>query len=374
MPESDFRGWWERLRARLAGDPEYKRKKKSSPVKTFIIDSVVVLLLLLALYFIAQGRKQQPQGQFTEGVPTSDAQTEDEKDRVASGKFSAPNLQKKGETPSVRPKKVEKKTAPAPSAPKPVVVKPSPAASPAPQPPTSSVAKEAPAESGKPKAFVFTDNEYYQKSTAPVPTAGGSRPQPVAAPQASQPKAPAPPTPQQIEPIASRPVAKDAPPALDKVEKPSIQRSSVIRIRFAVCKLEESCVQVRDSLAGKGVKTVIEKTMHEIKTYHVALGPWPTRANAENSGAQLAKVGIKSSLLVSGDKYFMISAPEYSEAHASKTRAAAASAGFEGKVFSRKETSDMYKVYSQPYPDRVSATRQKDQYRKKGIDCILEGG
>ena len=330
LPDLNIRRIFDSFRGPSSVDPEPeppKKKRKSGPVKTFIIDSMVVVLLLGALFYIGSGRPgKKPVGSTADPV-------------------SAPSA--KPATPA--PVKTAPKTKPAP---------PVKSAAPAP-------VKTAPKTKPTPRVIPVVP--------APVKAAPKTKPTPrvipvVPAPVKAAPKTKPAPTAEPIKPIVSRPVAKNIP----RKSRKSSKRKKVYRIRFAVCQIEESCRKVQDRLSKKGVKAALEKTVHNLMTHHVALGPWRTRSHAQKAKGDLLKLGIKSSLLVSGDRYFMITKPEFSLARVRKTLSATTRAGFKGKIFSRKETQDMYKVYGQSLGNPEQARLIRNQYKKKGIDCIVE--
>ena len=230
---------------------------------------------------------------------------------------------------------------------------------------TSPVRAEPKAKPAPPVKQAVPEPVRAEPKAKPAPPVKQAVPEPVRA----EPKAKPAPKAEPIKPIVSRPVAKDLPKAPGGPAK----HKKVYRIRFAVCQMEESCRDVQSRLLKEGVKASLEKTVHNLMTHHVALGPWPTRSHAQKAGDDLLKIGIKSSLLVSGDKFFMITNPEYSLARVRKTLSTTTRAGFKGKVFSRKETQEMYKVYGESLEDPEEARRIRNQYKKKGMDCIVEG-
>ena len=319
-----------------------KRKRKPNPVRTFILDSVIVVLLLAGLFYIGsggragretgdadlgntaqkadRGKAVSPAMKAEDGKEKASVESPDTKKGAPPEEKSAPELNTKiALTEESRPKKT-----------KPAVVE------------TPSRAPVAPPEKAEKPATAAVES--------PVEKKDASKP---------------------IKPIVSRPVAKAAPQVSSKSES-SEKKEEVFRIRFAVCQMAESCQQVKNALEQKGVKVSVTKTQHNLKTYHVALGPWPTRSHTQKPGELLLQKGIKTSLLVSGGKFFLITMPEFSQAQARKTLGVAVKEGIEGKTFSRQETQDMYKVYGGSYGDMERARRAMNDYKKKGIDCIVE--
>ena len=144
------------------------------------------------------------------------------------------------------------------------------------------------------------------------------------------------------------------------------------RLRFALCRARESCEQIRSTLSEAGITVALEKARQDFQTYHAALGPWHTPAHSRQAAAELNKIGIKTTTLVSADKYYLITEPEMSERAAKDTLKKAREAGMDGKTFDRMDSLEVFVVYGESF-DKPNVARQRmAHYRKLGFDCIVE--
>ena len=177
-----------------------------------------------------------------------------------------------------------------------------------------------------------------------------------------------------LAPVISRPVAKDLDALHSQAVKPA-PKKGVWKVRFAICNMEQSCREVMEKLAAKGVPATLEvEKVEAAKTLRVVLGPWPTAGQAEQAISTLREKGVEASLFSTRDKYFILSKPQAYQKEADQTLETAKAAGFEGKSFYRRETRDMFKVFGEKLKSRERAEKKAEYYKRKGIDCYLEEG
>jgi len=204
----------------------------------------------------------------------------------------------------------------------------------------------------------------------------------MASAQESSPPAPKPAAPAKIsdslesqeplEQMLSRPVGKDA--SEEEAVKKSSGKPKTYRIRFAVCESRISCQNVQDRLRSKKISSRLEKAGQRITVFHVALGPWPTLSHANEASHKLSGQGLATSVLGSQGKTYLVTSPRFFKKDVEKDQALAKAAGYEGKIFSRYEIQEMFKVYGETFKDQASARKRLDFYRKKGLDCLIEEG
>jgi hypothetical protein len=372
-------------------EPDRQPVKKPSPLRTFIIDILAVGLLLGLLIIAGKGERPAARRQ-THPTPQADQAPQPPEPPREDKAVGAVTLAPSG------PKALEKETgaeAARVAKPAPAVAKPA-----APAPPAGlhassgggEAAHPAPVSKNQPAENIFTDTEIYLK---PAPPVKSDPPAPSAAAKPAGPKSaavsPKPaverkntstaavaktPTKEAeipAESITSRPVARDMPVA---PEKPVERRKEAegYRLRFAVCQIKENCEKIKTGLTEKRVEASLEKTTQELETHHAALGPWHTATEARQMGERLMKKRIKTSLMSSGEKFYLVTEPELSLKKARETLAEARKAGIDGKSFTRRESQEVFKVYGESFGKRDAARQKMDYYRRKGIDCVVEGG
>jgi cell division septation protein DedD len=147
------------------------------------------------------------------------------------------------------------------------------------------------------------------------------------------------------------------------------------RVRFGLCKHEESCRRLVAELAGRGVKAFLVTDTASMIGWQVTVGPWPTESEAKEAMARLATVGLETEMVRSIGTAWLVARFGDDDERGRRAGAAAKKAGYPVRREKTAATETVYKVYAvREWGEAVAARDACGRWRAERIDCLVERG
>lgn len=182
-------------------------------------------------------------------------------------------------------------------------------------------------------------------------------------------------------PAAVKPAVRKAPaakpeersgPAAPPAAAPEPEEKKGWAVRFAVCVYRESCQSLAARLDKMGIDTVIMEDFVEMPVSRVTVGPFTDGGAADAARRRLMGKGVRAHIAASGGGNYLSAGPFPSKGEAEKAALKMRSAGYEPRISSPRERTRVYKLYDKSRRREEEAREKMAEYRKSGIECILE--
>ncbi|MGK7346374.1 MAG: SPOR domain-containing protein [Candidatus Nitrospinota bacterium M3_3B_026] len=161
-------------------------------------------------------------------------------------------------------------------------------------------------------------------------------------------------------------------PAAHPAAAPKSEEKKGWAVRFAVCVYRESCEKLAGRLEKRGIETFMEEDFAEITASRVTVGPFADGGAADTARNRLMEKGVGAGLTASGEGSYLSAGPFFGKEEAEKAARKMRSAGHEPRISTQKEKMRVYKLYNGSWREEKEARRKMAEYRKSGIECILE--
>jgi hypothetical protein len=177
-----------------------------------------------------------------------------------------------------------------------------------------------------------------------------------------------------VKPNATRSVTPTRPVAASaKAPKASkVAKEKIYRIRFGLCLYKQSCEEIIRKLKRRNVSATLSRSTTKLLTHKVMVGPWSTKAHAIDASGKIGKQLVKTSILTSNNKFYLLTEVYPDSKKADSIRDKIGSMGYRAERVSKREPRKVYKVFEGAYKNKAGAIKRQKHFADKGFGCIVE--
>lgn len=176
-----------------------------------------------------------------------------------------------------------------------------------------------------------------------------------------------------FDPLLTRPVAKDAAPAITPKNVQAPPPSGKWALRFGLCVYKPNCDRMIEDLSHRKIEAFISEGEAEVTFYKVMVGPFPTQTHAEAAAEKFREKKMELSPFAVDDQHYLGAASFIEPKIQNQIIEAAKGLGYRAEGASARESRKVYKVYrSLMYDTKQAAEKALRYHKERGLDCMIE--